>query len=286
LEAADFALQIPPRPGSTLVFFHQDNAHGPRYRLQRQPNDAGGDWNLTGCNDRIADAEVRALTAREPMRFSTSALLRPLVQDALLPTVAYVGGPAEVSYFAQLMPLYELFELTPPLIVPRARFRCIAARARRLLDALGLSADDVARPIDELIERITVTRATGAADPAVLNALVADEIAPRIVALTAAVEAAFPHLHRAAVRTRDSVAHAVQRLTRRYARELLARDTTTRQRLQRLQDALVPGGVPQERVYGWPSLAASVGPLELKRLVFDALAKHGTFVTDLLEIHP
>jgi bacillithiol biosynthesis cysteine-adding enzyme BshC len=270
LDSAGFAQQIPPRPGSTLVFFHRDDARGPRYRLQRADHD--DDWGLTGCQETIAHAEVLALTTREPMRFSTSALLRPLVQDTLLPTVAYVGGPAEVSYFAQVMPLYELFDLPPPLIMPRARFRCVDARARR--------------PIDALLERIAVDRPADAADPAALKALVDDELAPRVAALTAAVELALPHLKRAAERTNKSVAHALDKLTNRYARALLERDTTTRERLTRLQNLLLPGGVPQERVYGWPTLAAQLGPDALKRLVFEALSKQGTFVTDLIELRP
>ena len=218
--------------------------------------------------------------------FSTSALLRPLVQDTLLPTVAYVGGPAEVSYFAQLMPLYPLFDVTPPLIMPRARFRCVDARARRLLTALKLSPDDLSLPADELLARIAVQRPPEAADPAALKGMVDDELAPRVAALTAAVELAAPHLARAAERTHDSVTHVLRKLINRYSRALLERDTAAHERLRRLQDLLVPGGVPQERVFGWPWLAAQLSPDGLKRLVFDGLAAHGTFVTELLELAP
>jgi bacillithiol biosynthesis cysteine-adding enzyme BshC len=283
LESAGFAEQIPPRPGSTLVFFHRDDARGPRYRLQRAGEDV---WELTGCEHKVTHREVLALTERDPLRFSTSALLRPLVQDTLLPTVAYVGGPAEVSYFAQLMPLYPLFGVTPPLVMPRARFRCVDARARRRLAALKLSADDLHLPTDELLARIAVQRPPDAADPATLKAIVDDEVAPRVAALTSAIERAFPHLARAAERTNDSVSHVLRKLTNRYARALLERDTATQQRLRWLQDTLVPGGVPQERVFGWPWLAAQLGPDVLKRLVFEELTKRGTFVTELIEICP
>jgi hypothetical protein len=151
---------------------------------------------------------------------------------------------------------------------------------------LNLSSDDLGRPAEELLARIAVQRPPDAVDPAALRNIVDDELAPRVAALTAAVELALPHLARAAERTHGSVMHALQKLTNRYARALLERDTTTRERLLRLQDRLLPGGVPQERVYGWPSLAAQLGPEVLKRLVFDALAAHGTFVTDLIELRP
>src|SRR5581483_3541503 len=97
---------------------HQASARGPRFRLAR----CRGGWQPAGGAGTVSDAELAELLARDPLRFSTSALLRPIVQDSLLPVAAYVGGPAEVSYFAQLAPLYEHFRLPPPLVVPRARF--------------------------------------------------------------------------------------------------------------------------------------------------------------------
>ena len=78
----------------------------------------------------------------------------------------------------------------------------------------------------------------------------------------------------------------LRRLTDRYARTTLERDEVTARRLQRLKDLLLPDGVPQERVHGWPALAAQVGPAAFKRAVFDALAGAGTFVTETLELRP
>src|SRR5204862_346704 len=104
----------------------------------------------------------------DPLRFSTSALLRPIVQDALLPVAAYVGGPAELSYFAQLGPVYDHFGLAPPLVMPRARVRVVDARARRLLEELSLSPADLALPDAELAARLPGTRPPGAPDPAAI----------------------------------------------------------------------------------------------------------------------
>jgi bacillithiol biosynthesis cysteine-adding enzyme BshC len=299
LAAADFSEQIPLRPGSPLVFVHPDGAEGPRFRLQRReaPEDGAttadgaassgaASYVLAGTDRTISARDVVARLEHEPLACSTSALLRPLVQDTLLPTVAYVGGPAELSYFAQLLPLYRLFDLTPPLVIPRARFRCLDARARRLLDALALAPDDLSRPEPELLARVAVSRPAGATDPAALERQVNEDIAPRIAALADAIVAVRPELARAAGRTRRSVAHALGRLNARYARALLDRDTVTRDRLTRLQNLLQPDGAPQERTYGWPSLAARVGPAAFKQAVFAALAEHGTFVTHLLDLRP
>jgi len=281
LGEAGFEQQVPLRPGASLLFFHDDDPAGPRHRLQRE-----GDGWLTGSGHPVTSDQLAARLQARPLCFSTSALLRPLVQDTLLPTVAYVGGPAEVSYFAQLMPLYRLFDLSPPLIVPRARFTCVDARARRLLASLQLTPRDLSLPAHELRRRLPVTRPAGAPDPEALKQTVAAQVMPEIEALTQAIATALPHLARAAGRTRRSVDHVLRRLTERYGRELLERDTVTARQLQRLQELLLPDGAPQERVHGWPMVAAQVGPAALKQAVFDALAQAGTFVTQPLELRP
>ena len=52
-----------------------------------------------------------------PETFSPNVMLRPIVQDWLLPTVAYIGGPAEIAYFGQLRPLYQFFGRIPPIVM-------------------------------------------------------------------------------------------------------------------------------------------------------------------------
>jgi bacillithiol biosynthesis cysteine-adding enzyme BshC len=300
LAAEGFDAQIPVRAGSPLVFFHPHGVQGPRYRLQSERAQGkpghGGDhgrdrghdseWRLAGAALAVSRSQLLDTLAREPLRFSTSALLRPIVQDALLPVAAYVGGPAEVSYFAQLEPLYQRFGVSPCLIVPRARFRCVDARARRQLAALDLAPDDLARPLPELLARIAMAP-PGAVNPEALRQRAAREIAPAVEQIAGAVEAAEPGLARAGARTRATVTRALARLTDRYARALAARDTVARQRLQALRDALYPGGVAQERVFGWPTLAARLGPAEFGRLVFEALeAGGGPFDSAARELRP
>ena len=290
LDAAGFDEQIPARPGCALVFFHRASATGPRFRLARQP--PGGpktddSWALSGCDEIVPGDAVTEALARDPLRFSTSALLRPIVQDTLLPTAAYVGGPAEVSYFAQLGPVYEHFHLALPLIVPRARFRCFDAHSRRLLAELSLTPNDLARPRPELVAGLRAARPPGAPDPAALAARARNEIAPRVAEIADAIAAALPadkNLARAAERTRAGVARALGRLTDRYARKLAERDGVALARLGRLEAALAPGGHPQERVYAWPWLAGRHGPQALKRAVFDRLTSVGPFSATLEEI--
>jgi bacillithiol biosynthesis cysteine-adding enzyme BshC len=285
LSAAGFATQVPVR-SCALVFFHQGSAAGPRFRLQKNEREGAGDWILAGTTETVAHAELLDLLAREPLRFSTSALLRPIVQDALLPTAAYVGGPGEIDYFAELGPLYSHFAVLPPLLVPRARFRCVDARTRRWLEQSGLRASDLAHPAHEVRARLQATRPTGSPDPQELRDRVAGQILPAVEGIISAISATGEHLRRPVQRTRNSVAHALEQLIGRYARGLLERDEAMQRRIQQLELVLNPGGVAQERFYGWPWLAGRLGVAVCKRLVLDRLEQAGAFATDILELLP
>ncbi len=87
-------------------------------RYPIEPSDYG--FFLKGTRQRFTRDELVELAGNEPERFSPNVLLRPIMQDFLLPTAAYVAGPSEISYFAQLQPAYDHFRIPMPIIFPRA----------------------------------------------------------------------------------------------------------------------------------------------------------------------
>jgi bacillithiol biosynthesis cysteine-adding enzyme BshC len=103
--------------------------------------------------------EMLDMLAEEPERFSPSAILRPLVQDHILPTVAYVGGPGEISYFAQMRKTYSMFELVMPVVFPRSRAVLIEANLARILERYGLQVEDARKSRKELIQMISSQKA-------------------------------------------------------------------------------------------------------------------------------
>ncbi|MCB9553318.1 MAG: bacillithiol biosynthesis cysteine-adding enzyme BshC [Myxococcales bacterium] len=254
LDAAGFAVQVHVRPGAPLSFYHPTGRDGPRHRIEP---DADG-WRLCGADATVPAAEVAAALADAPEKFSTSALLRPILQDTWLPTAAYVGGPGEIAYFAQLPPLYAHFGLPLPLVIHRARFRLIDSTADRLLDQLGLTPEALAAPRHELLARIG--GASGAQpDPDALEASLVEPI-------TAALEAFAPHaealdrgLGKLADKTRDTLVDQSRRLVERYRRALAQSDAVATDRLDRLLARLQPKGGPQERLLGWAWYGARYG---------------------------
>jgi len=255
LERAGQRTPVHVRPGAPLSFFHPGGALGPRVRLEPAGDDAFTE--VGGGRVHELSALLEALHD-EPRRFSTSALLRPIVQDTLLPTVAYVGGPAEVAYFAQLAPLYRAFDRQPPLVVPRARFRITDARTRKLLERLGLSVGDAELPEAELLGRL---RPPGPerVEPAEISRRLLEPFAAAHRELAAALGDAGPQIARALARTRGSVERSIQKLATKVERVRLYADAERVDAIRRLRALLAPDGAPQERRLGLAGLAARIG---------------------------
>lgn len=258
LRGAGFRVQVGVRQGCALSFFHPQGPQGPRYRLQRE----GAGWLLAGAGGSFTERELQERLQAEPLAFSTSALLRPILQDSLFPTAAVVAGPGEIAYFAQLEPLYRDFELPVPMIVPRHRYRMVEPSVRRALKATGLRPEDAA-----LDDRALALRAAAAIDA---QAIEQEILAPSLEALVR-VESKLlsidPSLQRNLVRTRRSIEHNVARLINKVVRAQLRKDTQWNAAMQHVRARLQPQGKPQERVWGLPYLAAKFGVHELKRLL-------------------
>jgi bacillithiol biosynthesis cysteine-adding enzyme BshC len=134
LERSGFHAQVKVAPGSTLLFY---NVNG-----QRQPLRSRNGKFFAGDAEFTLD-QLRAATEADSMAFSPSVLLRPIVQDTLLPTAAYIGGPSEVAYMAQAQVVYEKFLGRMPAILPRSSFTLTEPSIARLLSKYALDFQDV-----------------------------------------------------------------------------------------------------------------------------------------------
>ena len=281
LSDAGFSVQVHIRPGAPLGFFSPDGVEGPRYRMDPA---WPGTWSLVGHPEgrAVTTAELLGWLEREPLRFTTSALLRPLLQDTWLPTAAYVGGPGELAYFAQLAPLYAHAGLPMPLVVPRARFRVLDDRARRWLGKLRLQPDEVSSPREELLTRLAARDATQPLEsPEALEARLFGTFAAELERLNDPLLRLDPTLQDALQRTRGTVRVAVSRLVGRYGRALARRDGVTAERVDRLRTYLTPNDEPQERVLGLPYFACHVGTLAFTRQVLDTCVPFSGALQDL-----
>lgn len=124
------------------------DGHG-RDRLVRED----GAWMLRRTRVRLSDSDLFAMLESNPESFSPNVLLRPVVESALFPTVAYVAGPSEVSYFAQIGCLFEAHGIQAPVVFPRFSVTLIESKVRKVLDRSGLVAEELAHPFHEVATR-------------------------------------------------------------------------------------------------------------------------------------
>ena len=106
---------------------------------------------VTRQGEDLGDPEEVAAKIREnPRGYGPSVLTRPLVQEAFLPVLSYIGGPGEVSYFGQVLPLYPLFSLKAPVLYPRTSVTLLEPRLSSYAERYGLEDDDIFRPREAL----------------------------------------------------------------------------------------------------------------------------------------
>jgi uncharacterized protein YllA (UPF0747 family) len=193
-----------------------------------------------------------------PASFSTSALLRPILQDTWLPTAAYVGGPAEVAYFAQLAPLYAAFDLPMPIVVPRTQLRLIDPTTRRALSRRGLAPAAACRPFDEVMAS---ARAGAPGEPGgeAMTRRLVDGVDRALADIAPLLREVGERGERSLEKTRRSIARSAGKLGRSYDRARLLQHREIVDDVRRVQARLQPRGIPQERFFGLPSFAARYG---------------------------
>ncbi len=123
---------------------------GGRYLIEPREND----YSLKGTRQFFSKEELNGIVENSPELISPNVVLRPICQDAILPTIAYVGGPSEVAYFAQLKPVYEFFDVQMPVVFPRASATIMEEKVKNILEKFQVDFTEIWSDIDPLLIRI------------------------------------------------------------------------------------------------------------------------------------
>ncbi len=117
----------------------QIDSEGIRRRILGEPNN----WRIGKEGERFDDEELRRIVREDYSTLTPSVLLRPLLQDFLLPTWIYIGGPSEIAYQVQIGMAYDLLNIPRPLVAPRISATIVEPPARRWLERQGWSVKEV-----------------------------------------------------------------------------------------------------------------------------------------------
>jgi bacillithiol biosynthesis cysteine-adding enzyme BshC len=255
LAAAGYHAQVHVEEQTSFVFLLENDK---RLTLRRH----GDEYVLNG----------RRFTTRELMDraawLSPNALLRPVVQDSMIPTVAYIGGPAEVAYLAQSEPIYRALLDRMPVAVARSGFTILDERSAQRMERFGLALPDFFRGEEALREQI----AAQLVPPAL-----AGRMRETVTAVDSAVEGLRrdlvtfdPTLAKALERSGRKVRHQLAKMEGKLGREIMRRDERAAQDAASLYGLICPERHPQERLYSFLPLLAQHG-LDLADRVYEAV---------------
>ncbi|MGH9835218.1 MAG: bacillithiol biosynthesis cysteine-adding enzyme BshC [Blastocatellia bacterium] len=239
LEASGYHAQVYTSPEAVPLFMLDE---GRRTAMVRRDD---GRFYLKNGEKSFAADELLDTVERCPSCFSPNVTLRPIVQDFLLPTVAYIGGPAEIAYFAQLRPNYSLLNRVDPVVLPRASFTLIEKRHAKTMAKYGLEFTDLFHGFEEVMKTV-VERSLDQTTATAFDEAekVFDE---QLEKLRESLTAVDPTLADALKGGREKIFYQLHNLRTRFVHNRGQRDETTKQQIERLFAALYPNKNLQER---------------------------------------
>lgn len=265
LLAAGYHQQVPVRPGFLNLFVIAQ-------RQRRALAARNGSLEVRGLGDRIPLEEAARRLRANPAEWSPGVLLRPLAQDFLLPTAAYVGGPAEIAYHAQIGPSYAHFGIPRPPLVPRPSLTVVEPAQSRALEAEGLTLVELQSDSEALLSRWAREAYPDVEEAFARARRSLQEDMARVEEVLGRHD---PTLRAASDAALGRALHQVDTLHEKAVRALKKRDLSRADRLRRTRDALLPGGLLQERGLGVIALLGrhGVGVIEAIAERMDPWAK-------------
>ncbi len=233
LREAGFEPQVDDDRGLSLVFAHE-----------------------RGLKRRLSVAEAAALDPSPELVVSPNVLLRPVVERAILPTAAYVAGPGELAYFAQVAAVADAIGAAVPVALPRWSATVIEPHTARALSRLGITPADAsdAHALEARFARVTMPKAVAES-----WARLAQQVAASVDELDAAVRETALVPAPVIEGLRRGLAHKLARAERRLLAAAKRRDDGVRRDIATVTSSLYPLGKRQERALSFIPMLARGG---------------------------
>ena len=270
---AGYHAQVAVAERNSLLFLIDSPSNGrggARNALRRtEPtaSEPGGLWQAG--REKYSTADLLGILASEPERISPSALLRPVFQDQILPTSAYIGGPAEIAYFAQSAVLYDriLGRLTP--VLPRLSATLVEPAIAELLDRHELTFETILECTEDALAQRLAARAMPIAGKQRL-ASAGNALDVELTSLTDYLGSLDNGLGRSAQVSASKMRYQMNRLRRMAANFELQKEASLARHAQAVTQALHPHNNLQEREIGAAFYLARYGSPLVEKLIQEA----------------
>jgi bacillithiol synthase len=262
ISQAHYHEQVKVTEESTPLFALVDGARVPVHR-------SNGEFTIR--KERLSLDELKRRIVATPENFNANVLLRPVLQDYWLPTLAYIGGPAEIAYFAQVGVVYEKLLGRVTTILPRLSATLIEPRVERLLTKYGLELTEVFHGETQLREKLAARALPSELKRDFERGRLAVEEAMQKI--SESLQRLDPTLVEAARRAANKMRYQVGRLEKRTAQAELRRHEILIRHAAQIENALYPHRDLQEREIAGPYFLAKWGADLIGRLVETAEAR-------------
>jgi len=236
---AGYHAQVYTSPEAVPLFMLDE---GRRTAIVRRED---GRFYLKGREKSFGADELLTTVQRCPSCFSPNVTLRPIVQDFLLPTLAYIGGPAEIAYFAQLRSNYTLLGRVEPVVLPRASMTLIEKRHAKTMNKYGIEFTELFEGQEEVMKKV-VERSLDQNTAMVFDET-EDVLTRQLEKLRESLTTVDSTLAEALKGGREKILYQLHNLRTRFVHNRSKRDEAMNQQIERLLTALYPNKNLQER---------------------------------------
>jgi len=234
LEDLNYKTQIFPR---AINFFYLSDSSRERIVKTEQH------YEVLNTNIRFSEAEIVKEIDDYPERFSPNVILRPLLQEVLLPNLAYTGGPAEVAYWLQLKPVFDYYKVAFPILLPRNFGLVIPNRIQHKLNKLKIG--DTAIFIEKEQLKKDVTRKISS------QKLHLNEEKQQLQQLLREIKEHAGHIDASLEEMTSAETQKAMNALDKIEKKMMAAEKRKHadkmRQIDEVKDVLFPGGVPQER---------------------------------------
>ena len=235
-----------------------------RYSIEPVDNE----YRLKRKRKSFTQDQLLELLENEPDKFSPNVLLRPICQDYLFPTSFYVAGPSEISYFAQIKTLYNIYEISQPIIYPRSSATILESTVSSSLEKYSVSINDIFIDIENVKKKI-------------INSVEESSVDEMFGDISNRIEASFDQLKEKLIdldktiadssnRYRDKILSNISELKSKAEKAQQKKYEVTLRQIDRAAVHLFPNSNLQEREINYVYFANKYGDEFLKR-VFEEL---------------
>jgi bacillithiol biosynthesis cysteine-adding enzyme BshC len=255
-----FHNQIQLDKKQTLLFFEDDQ--GSRSRIDGNKNSFF--VKSASAPQKYSRDDLMNIVEKEPYRFTPNVALRPVLQDWLLPTVVYVGGPSEISYAAQLKPVYDFLGVEEPVFRPRIRISMIEKKINKVVEKLQLNYQDIFQKRENLVREHV-----HAQSDKLLASVFEDtrqQLSRSMKKIAGQLRELDPTLQGTVDKTTDHLQETVRKLREKADEAMKHKMETEVNQIEKVLNNLFPQGIFQERILNLIQYQVKYGPQFLREL--------------------